>query len=189
MEICDSGPIIQGGFNVCHWALPGKLLEKIVHPKVAGYLEDEGILTDSQSGFRKNRSTVSSIANFTDDLLRAMNNAEITLATFIDLRKAFDTVNHHVLIKKLKHSDLTGTMLNWCKNYLSERSQKTFANGNVSKPLRVKCGVPQGSVLGPLFFLVYINDMSTAVNNVKISLYADDTVLYVSGKKLTSHYF
>ena len=164
--------------------LPGKLLEKVVHSALSGHLENNGLLTDAQNGFRKNRSTVSGIANFTDEVLRAMNEGKVTVATFIDLRKAFDTVNHPVLLKKLKHLGVGGNFLKWCTSYLEGRSQKTVANGVNSDSREVTYGVPQGSVLGPLFFLTYINDMSAAVENVNLSLYADDTVLYVSGKDI-----
>ena len=124
---------------------------------------------------------VFSIANLSDDVLGAMNDGKVTLATFIDLRKAFDTVNHKVLLKKLKHIGISSTVLNWCVSYIYGRSQKTVANGVISDSREVTYGVPQGSFLGPLFFLAYINGMSNAVKDVKLSLYADDTVLYVCG--------
>ena len=164
--------------------LPGKLIEKIVHLALSRHFDNNHLLTEAQNGFRKNRSTVTSVANFSDDVLRAMNEAEISLACFIDLRKAFDTVNHSVLRKKLKHMGVTGKFLSWCSSYVSGRSQKTVANGIISNSREVTYGVPQGSVLGPLFFLAYINDMSSSVENVHLSLYADDTVLYVSGKEI-----
>ena len=104
--------------------LPGKMIEKIVHSALSRHFEDNSLLTEAQNGFRKNRSTVTSIANFSDDVLRAMNDAKITLATFIDLRKAFDTVNHSVLLKKLRHLGVTGKMLEWCISYVTGRSQK-----------------------------------------------------------------
>ena len=88
------------------------------------------------------------IANFSDDVLRAMNEAKITLACFIDLRKAFDTVNHSVLLKKLNHMGVAGKVLDWCDSYVSGRSQKTVANWVTSNPGEVTYGVPQGSVLG-----------------------------------------
>ena len=124
---------------------------------------------------------VFSIANLSDDVLGAMNDGKVTLATFIDLRKAFDTVNHKVLLKKLKHIGISSTVLNWCVSYIYGRSQKTVANGVTSDSREVTYGVPQGSFLGPLFFLAYIIGMSNAVKDVKLSLYADDTVLYVCG--------
>ena len=104
-----------------------------------------------------------------------------TLATFFDLRKAFDTVNIDILKKKLERSGIRNSVLRWCTNYLTNRYQCTFANGVTSGTLPVTCGVPQGSVLGPIFFLVFVNDVKGAINDCKIKLYADDPVLYQSG--------
>ena len=99
----------------------------------------------------------------------------------MDLRKAFDTVNTKILVNKLHNAGIRGNVLKWCKNYLSNRFQCTFVNNVKSKLLPVTCGVPQGSVLGPLFFLVYVNDIQDAVNDCGVKLYADDTVLYQAG--------
>ena len=99
----------------------------------------------------------------------------------MDLRKAFDIVNTKILINKLKCAGIRDSVLNWCMNYLSNRSHCTFVNGVKSDLQHITCGVPQGSVLGPLFFLVYVNDIQGAVENYGIKLYADDTVLYHSG--------
>ena len=150
--------------------LPGKLLEKIVHLALLGHLENNGLLTDAQNGFRKNRSTVTGIANFSDDVLRAMNEAKVTVSAFIDLRKAFDTVNHSVLLQKLRHMGVGGMFLDWCTSYLRDRSQVTVGNGVSSESREVTYSVPQGSVLGPLFFLTYINDMTVSLNDVNLSL-------------------
>ena len=103
------------------------------------------------------------------------------MATFFDLRKAFDMVNTYILRKKLERSGVRNGVLRWCLNYLSNRSQCTYANGGTSDLLPVTCGVPQGSVLGPLFFLVFVNDIQGAIEECNIKLYADDTVLYESG--------
>ena len=164
--------------------LPGKLLEKLVHARISSYMEGNGLLTNHQGGFRKNKSTTSTIVSFTDAVLRAANDANFMLATFVDLKKAFDTVNHAVLMRKLQHLGLGGELLNWCKSYLSNRSQSTICNDVRSKSSIVKCGVPQGSVLGPLFFLAYINDMVDSIGDIDVRLFADDTVLFVQGKDL-----
>ena len=103
------------------------------------------------------------------------------MAAFVDLKKAFDTVNTKILINKLRYAGIRGNVLRWCVDYLSNRSQCTFVNNVKSTFLPVTSGVPQGSVLGPLFFLVYVNDIQNAVVDCDIKLYADDTVLYQSG--------
>ena len=111
-----------------------------------------------------------------------MNKGLTSLAAFIDLSKAFDTVDHSILLKKLKCYGIDNANLAWCNNYLTERSQKTLANGNMSSTHAVSCGVPQGSVLGPLFFILYVNDVQYALRGSQIRLYADDTVIYSSGE-------
>ena len=148
--------------------------------KITSFWETN-FLTEHQGGFRKGYSTVSTIADLTDDLFHDMNRGNTTLAAFVDLRKAFDTVNTKILLAKLEHAGIRGRVLEWCRNYLSDRLQCTYANGVKSTLLPVTCGVPQGSVLGPLFFLVYVNDIKNAVINCGVKLYADDTVLYQAG--------
>ena len=161
--------------------LPGKMLEKIVHSRITKFWDNNQFLSYEQGGFRKGHSTVATIANLTDDLFHQINQGNTTLAAFVDLRKAFDTVNTKILLDKLRFGGIKGKVLEWCTNYLSNRFQCTLANGVKSGMLPVTCGVPQGSVLGPLFFLVYVNDIQNAVDHCGIKLYADDTVLYQSG--------
>ena len=162
--------------------LPGKLLEKIAHAHLSHFFELNDILTDKQGGFRKGFSTASSIADLTDSLLSSVNEGMISMATFIDLRKAFDTVDHSILLKKLKCYGVTGKNLEWCTNYLLNRKQRTLANGKLSTENGITCGVPQGSVIGPLFFILYVNDIQFAVGGASTQLYADDTVIYVKGR-------
>ena len=161
--------------------LPGKILEKIVHKRITQFWETNNFLSADQGGFRKGYSTVATIADLTDDLFTQINQGNTTLATFFDLRKAFDTVSTSILQKKLERSGVRNGVLRWCSNYLSNRYQCTYANGFTSSLLPVSCGVPQGSVLGPLFFLVFVNDIQGAIDECSIKLYADDTVLYQSG--------
>ena len=182
-------PLFKGGDRECVsnyrpvslLPLPGKLLEKIVHKRVVKFWDDNNFLSNEQGGFRKGHSTVSTIADLTDDLFKNINEGYTTIASFVDLSKAFDTDNTQILLNKLQHAGIRGNVLNWCIDYLSKRYQCTFANSKKSGLLPVTCGVPQGSVLGPLFFLVHVNDIQGAVLNCGIKLYTDDTVLYQTG--------
>ena len=127
--------------------VPGKMLEKIVHKKVVSFWEDSRFLSEHQVFFRKNHSTVSTMADLTDDLFHQINEGRSTLAAFVDLSKAFDTVNTDILLNKLTHAGIRGNVLKWCKNYLSNRLQYTYSNNIKSSLRRVSCGVPQDSVL------------------------------------------
>ena len=162
--------------------IPGKILEKIIHQVISNHLEANDLLTKFQVGFRKGYSTTSSIVSLTNDIFKGINNQKVTVAVFVDLAKAFNTVNHVILLVKLIKLGITGTLLSWCRSYLSNRPQHTIANNMLSNPELVPCGVPQGSILGPLFFLVYKNDLVSILKSVPVQMYADDTVLYVSGK-------
>ena len=164
--------------------LTSKLIEKIVHCRIYQFFENNNILDDKQGGFRPNHSTCNTTATFIDDIYTAMNNNEILIATYIDAMKAFDTVNHSILLKKAEKYGIAGQVLAWLRNYLNDRSQCTLANNIISTTEPISCGVPQGSVCGPLLFLIYINDLSGVLESCKVSLYADDTVIYVVHKNL-----
>ena len=161
--------------------LPGKLIERVVHGKMSAFLEAHGLITDKQGGFRKGFSTASIIVDITNSLFNNINNGLTSLAAFVDLRKAFDTVNHGILERKLKCYGINGSNLRWCENYLTGRTQKSLVNGVRSSSREITCGVPQGSVLGPLFFILYVNDLQHAVMDSEVQLYADDTVIFTSG--------
>ena len=164
--------------------LLSKLIENIVHIRLYRHLMQYDLLDDRQGGFRPGYSTVKTCTYFTNDIYTAYNNKEITVAVFIDAMKAFDTVNHQILLKKLSKYGIAGKLHFWIRNYLTGLKQCTIANDIVSNLKDIVCGVPQGSVLGPLLFLIYINDISSVVRNSKISMYADDTVVYISQAKL-----
>ena len=158
--------------------LPSKIIERILHDRIMFHLERNNLLEPNQGGFRKNHSTMDKIAKFTNDIFEGMNNRQYTTSIFIDLAKAFDTVNHHILLKKLTHLGIKGNLNKLLQNYLTNRKQTTSINNLTSSERNITCGVPQGSILGPLLFLVYVNDLSGILRNCKYQLYADDTVIY-----------
>ena len=176
-EVCNLRPISL-------LPLPSKLIEKIVHDRIYTHCNINNLLDPKQGGFRPGHSTISTTAFYINDIYDAMNRNELTVSVYIDAMKAFDTVNHEILLKKIKYFGITGKNARWIKSYLSDRKQCTYANDILSDEKLITCGVPQGSVCGPLLFLLYINDISKVLKNCKVSLYADDTVLYRSGRKL-----
>ena len=135
--------------------LPGKIIKKIVHNRITKFLEEHSLLNERQGGFRRGHSTINTVACFTDDIYMNINNSRCTLATFIDLKKAFDTVDHEILLDKLKYLGIKGKLHSWLKSYLLKRTQRTLANGTISDQLPVVCGVPQGLILGPTLFNIY----------------------------------
>ena len=162
--------------------IPGKLIEKVIHMQIDQFLEDQGTLADTQYGFRKNRSTTHAISELTDDINNNLNNGKKTAAIFIDFKKAFDCVQHDILINKLRDIGFNESALSWTADYLQERKQRVKVNGSLSDFETVKQGVPQGSILGPLLYIIYANDIQATVKKCKITLYADDTVIYSSSK-------
>ena len=163
--------------------LPGKLLEKLVHAQLSDHLENIKFLTDNQHGFRKQHSTIHSIAQLTNYINTKMDKGQPTLAAFIDFRKAFDCVQHPILLDKLSTIGIDEKAVKWFESYLTGREQRVLANNIYSSHQTVSHGVPQGSVLGPLFYIIYANDINKIIKSCQIALYADDTVLYTANAK------
>ena len=155
-----------------------------MHKRLYSFLESNSILFNNQFGFRKNNSTTFALIEITERIKETIENKKYGCGVFIDLRKAFDTVNHEILLKKLNHYGIRGTALLWFKSYLSNRKQYVFHNGESSKLRSINCGVPQGSVLGPLLFLLYINDLPNISNILQFYLFADDTNIYYEDDNL-----
>ena len=162
-----------------------KLLEKHVHDSLMFYLSSNNLLHSTQSGFRPNHSCETALLQMTNKCLGAINNNEMVGMVMIDFRKAFDLVDHTLLLKKLKYYKISEETISWFSSYLLKRKQKVFVNNKLSDPEDIICGVPQGSILGPLLFLIFINDLPLNIDNVFTDLYADDTTLYCTGKSQT----
>ena len=156
-----------------------KLFEKIIHKRMYSFLEKKKILNQNQYGFRKNSNTAFAIYDLIENKLKNLDENLYTCALYVDLSKAFDTVDHNILSKKLYHYGIRGIALELINNYLLNRKQYVFVNGVKSNQTLIKIGVPQGSVLGPLLFLLYINDLPYA-SSLITKLFADDTCLIFS---------
>ena len=158
-----------------------KVIEKVVYEQTQKYLDTSNILFRYQSGFRKKFSTDWCLSYLSNKILNGFDSGLYTGMILIDLQKAFDTINHCILLKKMKFMGFSDEAILWFSSYLSSRQFKVVINNSFSTPGNITCGVPQGSILGPLLFLLYINDISQSIE-CEVLLYADDTCLLFQHK-------
>ena len=163
-----------------------KIFEKLMYRRLYRFLEIHKVLYSLQFGFQENHSIDHALVSLTEAVRNTLDNKRFGCGIFIDLQKAFDTVNHAILLSKLEHYGVRGCALEWFRSYLSDRNQYVSVNGSNSKLLSITCGVPQGSVLGPLLFLIYINDLPNASQKLKFYLFADDTNIYFESSDLSN---
>lgn len=158
-----------------------KIFERIAYEQVSEYMKCNDLLYEYQSGFRETFSTDTAVINLTDTIRLNLDKGLHTGMVLIDLQKAFDTVNHSILLTKLEAIGMQPSAVSLIKSYLANRTQYVITGGVTSDTRNILCGVPQGSILGPLLFLIYVNDMKAALS-CDLMLYADDSALIVTGK-------
>ena len=147
-------------------------------------LSKNDVLFKYQSGFRTNHSTDFALSFLSDKILRGFDNGFLTGMILIDLQKAFDTIDHEILFQKMTHIGFSMEVIKWFKSYLSKRTFAVSINDKTSSYGDLKCGVPQGSILGPLLFLLYVNDMKQAIKG-DLLLYADDSCILCQHKDVS----
>ena len=162
-----------------------KLLERLMYNRLICYINENRLLYKLQFGFQKGKSTEMALIVLMDHISEALDRGECVIGVFLDFSKAFDTVDHSILKMKLNKYGIKGTQLKWFEDYINDRKQYvTYNNSAKSKSQTIKCGVPQGSILGPLLFLIYINDLSTVSEACLPILFADDTNIFITGKNI-----
>ena len=163
-----------------------KIFEKTMYNHLISFIDKENILYKFQFGFRKSHSTNHAIISMVEKVNQALDTGKVLVGVFLDLKKAFDTVDHKILLGKLFKYGVRGNILNWFKSYLSNRKQYLNWHGSNSEIETVSCGVPQGSILGPLLFILYVNDLSKVSNKFVSILFADNTTILCEGDNIHS---
>ena len=161
-----------------------KILEKIVHRRITKFLAKHKVFYEGQYGFRKNRSTADAILDLTGNILENINRGFYTMCLFLDMSKAFDSLDHETVLKKLEFYGIRGVPLSWFRSYLLDRKIKVKFKRHISDPYEMTYGTPQGSVLGPLIYIILANDLTKCLKFCSGITFADDTTVYTSGNNL-----
>ena len=167
-------------------SVSSKIFEKLMYTRLYKFLDTYKTLYHLQFGFRENYSTTQALMSLTETIKHSIDSGKFGCGIFLDLHKAFDTINHDILLKKMEHYGIRGNVLHWFESYIKGRSQYVTVNGNSSEILPITCGVPQGSVLGPLLFLIYVNDLPYVSKVLTFYLFSDDTSFYYDSDNLTT---
>ena len=160
----------------------GKIMERLVYNQMIKFIEKHNILYKHQYGFRKKYSTTLALINIVDKVKQTLDDGMYSIGIFLDIKKAFDSICHEILLKKLDHYGFRGHVNSFLKSYLSNRQQFTEINNTRSETEAINCGVPQGSILGPLLFLLFVNDIQYVLQDTDLRLFADDTSIFLYGK-------
>ena len=183
VKIARICPIYKGGKStqisnyrpISIFHVISRIFEKVVYKQLSNYLYKKQILCDEQFGFRKKRTTTNAIGELLTYVYRELDDNNYVFSLFVDFRKAFDCVNHDILLSKMKYYGIREVCYDWFKSYLRDRSQYVMLNNFSSSVNTINTGVPQGSILGPLLFLIFINDIVNCSRKFKFVLYADDS--------------
>ena len=160
-----------------------QVLERVLKSRLVQFLGDHKVIIPGQYGFRSGHSTAMAVLDMVEKVRKAWTEKNCALGVFVDLKKAFDTVDHSILLQKLEHYGVRGQTLKLLESYLKDRTQYVCYGGFESERGPVECGVPQGSVLGPLFFLIYVNDMVSVSKELELVLFADDTNIFAKSSE------